>query len=263
MRLLQELISTASLEFRVWLPSLAASLKMPVSGSGLIGSGRGLWVWSLIGLSWRNQKNLSEDEVSWDHPLCYRNFEGEEEETGSLLGSMNHTVPWPSDYMHQQNIGPQITIRTLLPNIASSCKEEQWKNCRNQGLMLSGECKASAPDIVMHPHLTHQTMVALSFHLNPKGVNLGPRIDSGFLSKNGVVGKLSNGTHHRAILGELSCSCSPSSFSTRPNLVTSSFNRNGFLGLLNLQGRREIRLVRKQNNLVYHLLAFVFNLMDA
>lgn len=70
--------------------------------------------------------------------------------------------------------------------------------------MLSGKCKGSAPHVVMHPHLTASAVVVLSFHLNPNGENLEPRIDSGCLSRNGVVRKLSKGTHHRAILGELS-----------------------------------------------------------
>lgn len=70
--------------------------------------------------------------------------------------------------------------------------------------MLSGKCKGSAPDIVMHPHLAASAVVVLSSPLNPNRANLGPRIDSGFLSRNGVVRKLSKGTPHRAILGELS-----------------------------------------------------------
>lgn len=60
------------------------------------------------------------------------------------------------------------------------------------GSPFSGEDKGSAPNTVMHPHLTPLAVLVLSFHLNPKGANLGPRIESGFLSKNGVVREVSN-----------------------------------------------------------------------
>lgn len=45
----------------------------------------------------------------------------------------------------------------------------------------------------------------LSFQLNPKGLTLGPKIDSGFLSKSGVVKGPSHGIYRRAIL---ECPCS-------------------------------------------------------
>lgn len=150
---------------------------------------------------------------------------------------------------------PQIPLRTFLPHGASACRG-RW--CRTkEGLTLSGRCRGSVPDIVMHPDLAPLAVVGLSFHLNPKRVHLGSRIDSRFLvktkQKNRVVRKLSNGIHHSDILGALSCSSS-----TQPNIVTSSSNRSGFLGSWGYTVRRDIRLVKKTEPAGLPIVSFSF-----
>lgn len=74
--------------------------------------------------------------------------------------------------------------------------------------MLSGECRGPAYDSDVpssHPLGCGNTFIPPE----SQECELGPRTDSSFLSKNGVVRKLSNGIHHRGFFGELSYSPPP------------------------------------------------------
>lgn len=108
-------------------------------------------------------------------PAC-RILGEEEGETGSLLASMIHgglVALWlhtPTD------IGPQITRRTLFSQKCLCMMVRKAEKVQSQGRIIgspfSGEGKGSAPDTVMHCHLTPLAVVVLSFLLNPKGANL-------------------------------------------------------------------------------------------
>ena len=187
MRLLQELISTEISSFQ-GVASFTSSLtvKMPLGGSGL------KWVW---------ERPLG---VVFD-PTCSRELEGTLRSWSLLkqpsllqmswkrgrITFMKHDLHCPvAIWIHAPaDIDPQIPLRIFLPHSASAWGGG-WHRTK-EGLTLSGECKGSAPDTVMHPALASSAVVGLLLHLNPKCVNLGSRIDSRFLVQNKQTNKWS------------------------------------------------------------------------
>lgn len=130
-RLWQELISTDSLEFRVWLPSLAISLKMALGGSRL----NWVWEWSLGMVFKRTCSGELEEPFrrrSVLRPPSLLQNPWKRKERRITFRRHEPHCPWPSDCMHQQTLVHRLTLRTLLPNSASACRGEGQKRCRTK-----------------------------------------------------------------------------------------------------------------------------------